>query len=141
MRVPRVQLTSNPPVPDNEKLAWLVLGHGLDSANSADAAALQAAFAALGGMGGAPIGQRIARTFGVDDISLRAADPGRSGTGGQIVAVSKRLSDKLSLVYEQGLSVANNALKIEYALSRTVTLRAEAGFVNGFGIYYSRSFD
>ena len=141
VRVPRVQLTSNPPVPDNEKLAWLVLGHGLDSANSADAAALQAAFAALGGMGGAPFGQRIAHTFGVDDISLRAADPGRLGTGGQIVAVSKRLSDKLSLVYEQGLSVANNALKVEYALSRTVTLRAEAGFVSGFGIYYSRSFD
>ena len=53
----------------------------------------------------------------------------------------KRFSDKLSLVYEQGLSVANNALKIEYALSRTVTLRAEVGFVNGFGIYYSGSFD
>jgi hypothetical protein len=26
-------------------------------------------------------------------------------------------------------------------LSRTVTLRAEAGLVNGFGIYYTRSFD
>ena len=58
-----------------------------------------------------------------------------------MVAVTKRLTDKLSLVYEQGLSVANNALKIEYSLSRNVTLRAEAGFVNGFGIYYSRSFD
>ena len=49
VRVPRVQLTSNPPVPDNEKLAWLVLGHGLDNTSSADAALLQAALAALGG--------------------------------------------------------------------------------------------
>jgi translocation and assembly module TamB len=140
-RVPLVQLTSNPPVPDNEKLAWLVLGHGLDNTTGAEAAALQAALGALAGSGGAPFGQRIARTFGVDDISMRAADTTKSGAGGQIVAVSKRLSDKLTLVYEQGLSVANNALKIEYALSRNVTLRAEAGFVNGFGIYYSRSFD
>jgi translocation and assembly module TamB len=140
-RVPVVQLTSNPPVPDNEKLAWLVLGHGLDNTTGAEAAALQAALGALAGAGGAPFGQRIARTFGVDDISMRAADTTKSGAGGQIVAVSKRLSDKLTLVYEQGLSVANNALKIEYALSRNVTLRAEAGFVNGFGIYYSRSFD
>jgi len=141
VRVPRVQLTSNPPVPDNEKLAWLVLGHGLDNTTGAEAAALQAALGALAGVGGAPFGQRIARAFGVDDISLRASDATRTGTGGQMVAVTKRLTDKLSLVYEQGLSVANNALKIEYSLSRNVTLRAEAGFVNGFGIYYSHSFD
>lgn len=142
VRVPRVTLTSNPPVPDNEKLAWLVLGHGLDSANSADAALLQAALAALGGPDAAPIGQRIARTIGVDDISVRAAaDPARTGTAGQVVALSKRISDKLTLVYEQGLSVANNALKLEYSLSRTVTLRAEAGVVSGIGVYYSRSYD
>ena len=28
VKVPIIQLTSNPPVPDNEKLSWLVLGHG-----------------------------------------------------------------------------------------------------------------
>jgi len=142
VRVPVVQLTSNPPVADNEKLSWLVLGHGLDTTNSADAAALQAALAALGGVGGQPIGQRIARTFGVDDISFHSADPTKSGSpGGQVVALSKRLTDRLSLVYEQGLSLANNALKIEYSLSRSVTIRASAGAVSGFGIYYSRSFD
>ncbi|MGH8712940.1 MAG: translocation/assembly module TamB domain-containing protein, partial [Casimicrobiaceae bacterium] len=142
VKVPRVQLTSNPPVPDNEKLAWLVLGHGLDSTSSADAALLQAALAALGGANAAPIGQRIARTIGVDDISVHAAaDPARTGTAGQVVAFSKRLSDKLTLVYEQGLSVANNALKLEYSLSHTVTVRAEAGVVSGIGIYYSRSYD
>ena len=142
VRVPRVQLTSNPPVPDNEKLAWLVLGHGLDSASSADAALLQAALAALGGPNAAPIGQRIARTIGVDDINVHAgADPARTGTASQVVAFSKRLSDKLTLVYEQGLSVANNALKLEYSLSQTVTIRAEAGVVSGIGVYYSRSYE
>jgi translocation and assembly module TamB len=142
VRIPIVQLTSSPPVPDNEKLSWLILGHGLDSTNAADAAALQAAVAAIGGSGGQPLGQRIAKSFGVDDISFHAADPTKSGTpGGQVVALSKRLTEKLSLVYEQGLTLANNALKIEYTLSRNVTIRAEAGVVSGFGIYYSRSFD
>jgi hypothetical protein len=37
--------------------------------------------------------------------------------------------------------VATNALRMEYALSRTLTLRAEAGVVGSFGIYYRRSFD
>jgi translocation and assembly module TamB len=144
VRVPRVQLTSTPPVPDNEKLSWLVLGHGLDRASNADLSALQIAFAAATDPNAPPIGQRVARTLGLDDISVRSADASRtttSGATGQVVALSKRLSDNLSLIYEQGLSVANNALKIEYALSRGLTLRAEAGVVSGVGIYYSRSFD
>ncbi len=75
---------------------------------------------------------------------MRSSDASRTTTSGatsQVVAVSKRLTDNLSLIYEQGLSVANNALKIEYALSRGLTLRAEAGLISGVGIYYSRSFD
>ncbi|HXL83553.1 MAG TPA: translocation/assembly module TamB domain-containing protein [Casimicrobiaceae bacterium] len=142
VQVPLVRLTSNPPVPDNEKLAWLVLGHGLDSTTSAESVALQAALAALAGSGSEQIGQRVAKGFGLDDISFRGASTARPGTtASQVVAVSKRLTDKLSLIYEQGLSLANNSLRIEYVLSRTVTLRAEAGLVNGFGIYYTRSYD
>jgi translocation and assembly module TamB len=144
VRVPHVQLTSTPPVPDNEKLSWLVLGHGLDRASNADLSALQIAFAAATDPNAPPIGQRVARTLGLDDISVRAADASRtttSGAAGQVVALSKRLTDNLSLIYEQGLSVANNAVKIEYALTRGLTLRAEAGVVSGVGIYYSRSFD
>lgn len=142
VRVPHVQLTSNPPVPDNEKLAWLVLGRGLESTSSADAALLQAALAALGGPNATPFGHRIAQTIGVDEISVHAvSDPARTGTAGQVIAFSKRLSDKLTLVYEQGRSVANNALKLEYSLSHAVTIRAEAGLVSGIGIYYSHSYD
>ena len=144
VRFPRVQLTSTPPVPDNEKLSWLVLGHGLDRASNADLSALQIAFAAVTDPTAAPVGQRVARTFGFDDISVRASDTSRttdSGAAGQVVAITKRLTNNLSLIYEQGLSVANNALKIEYVLTRNVTLRAEAGMVSGVGVYYSRSFD
>jgi translocation and assembly module TamB len=142
VRVPHVELTSNPPVPDNEKLAWLVLGHGLDSTSSADAALLQAALAALGGPNATPFGQRIAQTIGVDEVNVHSAsDPQRTGTAGQVVAFSKRLSDKLTLIYEQGRSVANNALKLEYSLTHALTIRAEAGVVSGIGLYYSRSYD
>ena len=55
--------------------------------------------------------------------------------------MSAAFADRVYLVYEQGLSVANNALKIEYALTRNVTLRAEAGIISGFGIYYTNSFE
>ncbi len=38
VKVPRVRLVSNPPVPDGEKLSWLLTGQGLDRANRADLA-------------------------------------------------------------------------------------------------------
>lgn len=142
VRVPRVRLVSNPPVPDGEKLSWLLTGQGLDRANRAELGALSAASASLLGQGKRPLTQQIANSIGLDDISVRDSGNTVAGaTSGQVVAFGKRISDRLTLVYEQGLSVANNALRIEYTLSRTLTLRAEAGVVSSIGLYYRRSFD
>ncbi len=142
-RFPRVRLVSNPPVPDNEKLAWLITGQGLDRASSGDIVALSAASAALLGRGQRPLNQELANRMGLDDISFAESSTATAtgATRGQVVTFGKRLTDRLSLVYEQGLTVATNALRIEYALTKTLTLRAEAGVVGSFGIYYRRSFD
>jgi translocation and assembly module TamB len=142
-RFPRVRLVSNPPVPDNEKLAWLITGQGLDRASGGDMVALSAASAALLGRGQRPLTQEIANRVGLDDISFAESSVATATgtTRGQVVTFGKRLSDHLTLVYEQGLTVATNALRIEYALTKTLTLRAEAGVVGSFGIYYRRSFD
>jgi translocation and assembly module TamB len=142
VKVPRVRLVSNPPVPDGEKLSWLLTGQGLDRAGRGDLALLGAASASLLGQGKKPITTQIANQVGLDDISVR--DSGTAVTTGQstqVVAFGKRISDKLSLVYEQGLTVASNALRIEYALTRTITLRAEAGTISSLGLYYRRSYD
>jgi translocation and assembly module TamB len=148
IKVPLIQLTSNPPVPDGEKLSWLVTGQGLDrNASGADIAALQAASAVLLGRNSKPMTTTIAQSIGLDDISIKSASSaarsprGTSDASGQVVAVGKRLSDKLSLIYEQGLTVASNALRLEYSVSRTLTLRAEAGTVSGIGIFYRKTFD
>jgi len=143
VRVPIIQLTSNPQVPDNEKLSWLVLGQGLARTSGGDVAALQAASAVLFGRTARPITTTIAQSVGLDDITFRTASGTADGAvaSGQAVAFGKRLTDRLSLVYEQGLTVATNALRLEYSLSRTLTLRAEAGVISGFGIYYRRTFE
>jgi translocation and assembly module TamB len=57
------------------------------------------------------------------------------------VSFGKRITDKLNLVYEQGLTVAKNALRLEYSLTRTLTLRAEAGAISSVGIFYRKVFD
>jgi len=148
VKVPIIALTSTPPVSDSEKLSWLVLGHGLDRTSGTDYGALQTASALLLGRDSKPITASIAESVGVDEISFKSGSSAAGGTrnggsevGSGVVAVGKRLSDKLSLVYEQGLSIANSAVKLEYALTRSITLRAETGVVSGVGIQYHRSFE
>jgi translocation and assembly module TamB len=69
-----------------------------------------------------------------------AGTTGTNGVASQVVVLGKRLSDRLTLGYEQGLSIATSALRLDYALSRRVTIRAEAGTVSGVSIVYRRSF-
>ncbi|MCC7325889.1 MAG: translocation/assembly module TamB domain-containing protein [Burkholderiales bacterium] len=140
VHVPRVRLVSNPPVPDGEKLSWLLTGQGLDRAGRADIAMLSAASASLLGQGQRPITTRIANVVGLDDISVHESASGVAGaTSGQVISFGKRISDRLSLVYEQGLTVATNALRIEYMLARSWTLRAEAGIVSSVGVFFRRN--
>ena len=145
VKVPRVRITSNPPVPENEALSWLIAGEPLSTGSRSDYSALAAASAALlSGSGGKPISTEIAQRLGLDDISVRSGGigaAGAAGTAGQVIVFGKRISDRLSLGYEQGLTVASNALRLEYTLTKTLTLRAEAGTVSGVGVYYRRTYN
>jgi translocation and assembly module TamB len=141
VRAPRVQLVSQPPVPENEKLSWLVLGRAPTDVTRADIGLLQAAAGALltrGDTTSMPLDRRLARTFGLDEITLR----GSSETEDRVVAFGKRLSDKLYVSYEQGLgAVASNLVKLDYSISRRWSVRAETGTSSGGGLFYRFSWD
>lgn len=134
---PVVQLISEPPMPDNEKLSWLILGRSAGNTSTADAATLAAAAEALiAGPSGVPVTTRLARQVGLDEIGLRSR-----GDEGEAVAIGRRLSDRVYVFLERGLSAATNALIVEYALTRELRLRAEAGEVNGIGISWGRTLE
>jgi translocation and assembly module TamB len=138
-RAPRVQLVSQPPVPEGERLSWLVLGRAPGEATKADLGLLQAAAGALLARGDQlPLDRRIAQAFGVDEISLR----GSGEVGDRVVAVGKRLSDRLYVSYEQGLGVMASALvKLDLALTQRLSARAETGTSSGVGLFYRFSWD
>ncbi len=144
VRVPRLTITSNPPVPESEALSWLITGQAPGNATAGNAAALAAASAWMLGGDGRPVGNRLARNLGLDDISIRtestASAAGGATANNQVISFGKRINDRLMLSYEQGLSIAQSALRLEYLLTRTLTLRAEAGVISGIGIFYRRSF-
>ena len=140
-RTPQVRLVSKPEVPDAEKVAWLVLGHKLDSKNHSDTQALQSSAALLmAGAGASPQQARIARSLGLDEVSMV---PTASATGGTtaVVTVAKRISERIYVTFEQSLDAASKVMRVNYQLSRRWTLRTEAGTSDAVGLFYSLSFD
>jgi translocation and assembly module TamB len=138
-RSPRVQLVSQPPVPEGERLSWLVLGRAPTDASKADLGLLQAAAGALLARGDRmPLDRRIAQAFGLDEISLR----GSGEVADRVVAVGKRLSDRLYISYEQGLGVvASQLVKLDFSLTQRLAVRAETGTSSGLGLFYRFSWD
>ena len=137
VRALRVRTTSNPPMSQGERLSWLVLGRSLETASQADVAMVAGIAGSMMGGDGVPMTRRIAEAFGLDDIGI-----GNSSTGaiaGQVLTVGKRLSDRVYIAYEQAVSTATYLLRVDFELRRFVSLRAEAGAVSSFGIFYTRS--
>jgi translocation and assembly module TamB len=139
VQVPRVELVSNPPVNESEKLSWLVLGRAPTEASGADLAVLQAASGALFGRGsGEPLNRRFAQRLGFDELTVRSS----SELAGNVVALGKRYSDKLYFSFEQAIGTTTEYLvKLDYALTQRVSLRGQTGTTSGAGIFYRYSWD
>lgn len=135
---PTVKLVSNPSVPDSEKLSWLVLGHGLENSSGQEFGALQAAAGVLLGAGeSVTLQQRIAHAAGLEEVSLK----GEGGLEGTVLALGKRLSSRAYLSYEQGLTGATSLVKINYTLTKRLSVRAQAGTTPAVDLFYTFSFD
>ena len=138
-RNPLVRLISEPEVPDPEKLSWLVLGRGVESGTAGDAQALQASAVAMAAsLGTMPLQQQLARAVGLDEISYM---PSADGTDGGVVAVGKRISDKVYVSHHHSVSTATNTLRISYQLSRFWSLRTESGTTDAVDLFFTISFD
>jgi translocation and assembly module TamB len=138
LRKPFVRVVSEPAMPENEALSWLILGHAPGDATGADLTMLPVAAAALLGQDDAGTGG-VAQKFGLDSIGLRGGGGGT--TGSQFVTFGKRVADNIYVVYEQSLGAMANVLKLEFNLTRRVLLRAETGETSGLGIFYRWAFD
>ncbi len=136
--LPRVSLYADPQLPDNQTLAWLLLGHAAPS-TGAEAALLQsAALALLGGRNG----RGLAVRFGLDELSFaNSSDTSNGAVAGASVTLGKRLSDRLYAAYQHSLGGASGALLIFYELSRRWSLRGQAGENAAVDLIYRLSFD
>ncbi|MCC8401121.1 translocation/assembly module TamB domain-containing protein [Paraburkholderia sp. MMS20-SJTN17] len=136
LQTPVARLVSEPSVPDNEKLSWLLFGHGTDQGNNlGQQSTMTTALALLG----SATGKRIAQTVGLDEFSIGRSDVGL--TDPQVVMVSKAINEWLVIGYEQGLQSASNAIKATINLSRYWSLVVYGGTFYGADVLYTRRFD
>lgn len=133
---PDAQLVSEPSVPDDEKLSWLLFGHGTDTGQNLGQQNTMAAALALVGSAG---GKRIAQTVGLDEFTIGTSDNGL--TDAQVVSVAKALNEHFVLGYEQGLQSAGYLFKLTWLLSRRWSVAAQAGTFNGLSLLFTERFD
>lgn len=167
---PRIRLVSEPDVPEAQKLSWLILGSALDDVtNAGQGRALgEAAFALLGRNDEGLIAG-LTQRLGIDVVSVGASRAGArdelanarlapppatvGSTAGssaaasaglarqEVVTVSKRLSARLTLSYERGLSGLWNLVRLQYDISNRLSLRAQSGSENALDLLYFWWFD
>ncbi|MFJ2992796.1 translocation/assembly module TamB domain-containing protein [Pandoraea sp. NPDC087047] len=137
VRQPRVSLVSEPSVSDEEKLSWLMFGHGPDGAGLGQRQAMAGAATALLGATG---GKRIIKDLGIDEFSIGTSDSGLSDDE-QVVKVGKAISDNFALGYEQSLTSAASIVKVTWQVSRRWQLVLRTGSLSGFDVLFNRRFD
>ncbi|MGV8891776.1 MAG: translocation/assembly module TamB domain-containing protein [Burkholderiaceae bacterium] len=135
---PRARLVSTPSVPDTEKLSWLVLGHGTNSASASQFDALSTAANALfGATQGASLQARMAQSIGIDEFGIGRAQ----GLETTVLTFGKRISSRAFLTYEQGVSGASTLVKLRYMLSKRFSVQAETGTSTALDLFYTWSYD
>ena len=137
MADPHARLTSNPDMPDEEKLAWLLFGRSTSNLGQNDISAIAGAAAVLLST---DQGRKITDRFGIDNISVGTIDK-QDGTSGTYVGVGKRFTDRFSVAYEQGVDTVSSVLKMTWTLSRNWDVILRGGTTNGIDLQYRRRFD
>jgi translocation and assembly module TamB len=157
---PLVKLYSAEPMTEPEILSWLVLGRAAsDSDGGQDRVALATAAASILAGGGEGVGSQFARRFGIDELSLRTGEMASAGSllprtsvagnvrgssstaTEEIVTVGKRLSDNITLSFEQATTGAESLVQIVYRLTKQVSILARAGTENAVNLVYTFTFD
>ena len=133
---PTVSFSSSPELPQEEVLARLLFGRGLDKISTLQAAQLANAVAVLAGRGGGGLVGNLRRNFGLDDLDVTTAADGTTA-----VKAGKYISDNVYTeieVDQEGKSRIN--LNLDLREGVTVKGQLDADGQTGIGVYLERDY-
>jgi translocation and assembly module TamB len=133
---PSVRFSSIPELPQEEALAQLLFGRGLDSLSALQGAQLANAIAVLAGRGGEGLVSRLRQGFGLDDLDLKTSDNGETA-----LTAGKYISDNAytEIEIEQG-GKSRISLNLDVRPGVTVRGRVNDDGETGIGIFVERDY-
>lgn len=133
---PRIRFLSDPDLPEDEVLARLLFGRGIDTLSPLQAAQLASAVATLAGQGGEGIVSRLRRNFGLDDLDVTTDDDGNVA-----VRAGAYLSDNVYTdVTVGGAGEAEVNLNLDLTPSITVKGGVDSEGETGLGVFFERDY-
>jgi translocation and assembly module TamB len=134
--MPVTKLVSDPEVAESEKLAWLVLGHGMDQTTKNDYGLLSLAAGVLLSQGqSVPLQTQLARAAGLDEFSFAGGDADSAA-----VVFGKRLTSRLYLSYQKSISGLLDVARLTYTVTSRWSIRGEAGTESAVDVLYTFRF-
>ena len=133
---PVVSFSSSPDLPQEEVLARLLFGRGLDKISALQAAQLANAVAVLAGRGGMGLVGNLRRTFGLDDLDVTTAEDGSAA-----LKAGKYISENVYTeieVDQDGKSQIN--LNLDLRDGVTVKGRVGADGETGIGVFLQKDY-
>ncbi|MFN4116536.1 MAG: translocation/assembly module TamB domain-containing protein, partial [Inhella sp.] len=133
---PRVRLYAEPELPDNDKLAWLLLGRDPAEVEGRDTAILQrAALALLSGESGGPASDLMDK-LGLTEFSISQGDDAAT-----VLRLGAQLSRRWSVGYERSLNAATGSWQLVYRLGQRFRLRAQSGLDSAVDLLWLWRYD
>lgn len=133
---PTISFTSSPELPEEEVLARLLFGRGLNKLSAFQAAQMASAVATLAGKGGEGLVGRLRSSFGLDDFDLTTDDEGTAS-----LRAGKYLSENVYtdvILDADGKTQINLNLDVSPNLTARGSVGADGG--SGIGIYYEKDY-
>jgi translocation and assembly module TamB len=133
---PEIRFTSALGLPEEEVVARLLFGRGLDQLTPFQAAQLAAAVASLTGRGGAGIMDRLRQGLGLDDFDI-----GTDDSGDTQLRAGRYLSENIytDLTVTSG-GKSEVSINLDLTPSVTVKGRASSDGQTGLGVFFERDY-
>ena len=132
----QIRFTSVPELPEEEVVALILFGRGLDTLSPFQAAQLASAVATLAGRGGDGVVGNLRRSFGLDDLDVSTTEDGLAA-----LRVGRYLTDNVYTdvtVDSDGRSEVS--INLDVSSSVTVRARTDTEGRSGVGVFFERDY-
>ena len=133
LKEPQFSVWSNPAMGQSDALAYVMLGHGLNSANQQEGNRVANAAGALGLAGAGMLAKSIGARFGLEEASIESKGNWNQAS----LMLGKYLAPHLYVIYGIGLFQPVSTFRVRYIINSKWTLQAESSNETGADILYT----